>query len=82
MYKRQRIGDSTTNIVSPMSPYFVMILGFIQRYKKDAGIGTLLSLTIPLSIGMFLVWGTLFFVWWALGIPWGPGAAIGYELPS
>lgn len=77
-----RIGDSTTNIVSPMSPYFVMILGFIQRYKKDAGIGTLLSLTIPLSIGMFIAWGLLFFVWWALGIPWGPGAAISYELPG
>ena len=73
-----RIGDSTTNIVSPMSPYFVMILGFIQRYKKDAGIGTLLSLTIPLSVAMFLIWGVLFFAWWALGIPWGPGAAIDY----
>ncbi|GAA1998543.1 AbgT family transporter [Brevibacterium samyangense] len=73
-----RIGDSTTNIISPMSPYFIMILGFIQRYKKDAGIGTLLSLTIPLSIGMFLVWGLLFFVWWALGIPMGPGAPSTY----
>jgi aminobenzoyl-glutamate transport protein len=75
-----RIGDSTTNIISPMSPYFVMVLGFLQRYKKDAGIGTLLSLTIPLSIGMFIIWGLLFFGWWALGIPWGPGAEISYSL--
>lgn len=75
-----RIGDSTTNIISPMSPYFVMILGFIQRYKKDAGIGTLLSLTIPLSFAMFIVWGILFFLWWATGIPMGPGAQTGYEM--
>lgn len=73
-----RIGDSTTNIVSPMSPYFVVVLGFLQRYKKDAGIGTLLSFTIPLSLAMFVFWGALFFIWWATGIPWGPGAAIDY----
>ena len=75
-----RIGDSTTNIISPMSPYFVMILGFIQRYKKDAGIGTLLSLTIPLSFAMFIVWGILFFLWWATGIPMGPGAQTHYQM--
>ncbi|WP_349828752.1 AbgT family transporter [Brevibacterium litoralis] len=75
-----RIGDSTVNIISPMSPYFIMILGFIQRYKKDAGIGTLLSLTIPLSFGMFITWGILFFAWWATGIPFGPGAATSYSL--
>ncbi|TDT33607.1 AbgT family transporter [Naumannella halotolerans] len=73
-----RVGDSTTNIVSPMSPYFVLILGFIQRYKSNAGIGTLLSLTIPLSITMWVFWGAAFFLWWALGIPWGPNAPIDY----
>lgn len=73
-----RIGDSTFNIVSPMSPYFIMILGFVQRYKKDAGIGTLLSLTIPLSITMWLCWTTFFFAWWALGIPFGPGTSTTY----
>ena len=73
-----RIGDSTFNIVSPMSPYFIMILGFVQRYKKDAGIGTLLSLTIPLSITMWLCWTIFFFAWWALGIPFGPGTSTTY----
>lgn len=75
-----RIGDSTTNIISPMSPYFVLVLGFIQRYKKDAGIGTLLSFTIPLSFAMFIFWGLLFFIWWATGMPWGPGAATNYHM--
>lgn len=73
-----RVGDSTFNIVSPMSPYFILILGFIQRYKRDAGIGTLLSLTIPLSFTMWILWGAAFFIWWAIGIPWGPGAPIDY----
>lgn len=73
-----RVGDSTMNIVSPMSPYFVLVLGFIQRYKKDAGLGTLLSLTIPMSFTMWLVWGLAFFAWWAFGIPWGPGAVLEY----
>ena len=73
-----RIGDSVTNIISPMSPYFVMILGFIQRYKKDAGIGTLLSMTIPLSVMMWVFWAILFFAWWATGIPMGPGAQTTY----
>ena len=75
-----RIGDSTTNIISPMSPYFVVVLGFIQRYKRDAGIGTVLSFTIPLSFAMFILWGLLFFIWWATGIPWGPGAATHYQM--
>ncbi len=75
-----RIGDSVTNIISPMSPYFVMILGFIQRYKKDAGIGTLLSLTIPLSVVMWIFWAILFFGWWATGIPMGPGAHATYSV--
>ena len=75
-----RIGDSTTNIISPMSPYFVLVLGFIQRYRKDAGIGTLLSFTIPLSFAMFVFWGLLFFIWWATGIPWGPGATTSYQM--
>ncbi|MYM20638.1 p-aminobenzoyl-glutamate transporter [Brevibacterium sp. 5221] len=75
-----RIGDSVTNIISPMSPYFVMILGFIQRYKRDAGIGTLLSLTIPLSVVMWVFWAILFFGWWLTGIPMGPGAHATYTV--
>lgn len=73
-----RVGDSTTNIISPMSPYFVMILGFVQRYKKDAGMGTVLSFTIPLSFIMWVVWGAFFFLWYYLGIPWGPGVDMSF----
>ncbi|MFI6734313.1 AbgT family transporter [Nonomuraea sp. NPDC050451] len=69
-----RIADSCTNAITPMSPYFVMALGFLQRYRRSAGIGTLASMTIPLSFTLLVVWTLLFFVFWWLGIPLGPGA--------
>ncbi|MEU0567875.1 AbgT family transporter [Nonomuraea sp. NPDC005983] len=71
-----RIADSCTNAITPMSPYFVLVLGFIQRYRKSAGIGTLMSLTLPLSMAMLVVWTLFFLAWWALGIPLGPGAPV------
>ncbi|MEV0616407.1 AbgT family transporter [Nonomuraea sp. NPDC050404] len=71
-----RIADSCTNVITPMSPYFVMALGFLQRYRKSAGIGTLASMTIPLAFSMLIVWTLLFLAWWGLGLPLGPGAPI------
>ncbi|MEV6030521.1 AbgT family transporter [Nonomuraea sp. NPDC052116] len=71
-----RIADSCTNAITPMSPYFVMALGFLQRYRRSAGIGTLASMTIPLSFTLLVVWTLLFFAFWWLGIPLGPGAPI------
>lgn len=69
-----RIADSGSTAITPMSPYFVMALGFLQRYRKTAGIGTLASYTLPLAIAMTVAWTLLFYAWWLLGIPWGPGA--------
>ncbi|MFI7227589.1 AbgT family transporter [Nonomuraea angiospora] len=71
-----RIADSCTNAITPMSPYFVMALGFLQRYRRSAGIGTLASMTIPLSFTLLVVWTLLFFAFWWVGIPLGPGAPI------
>lgn len=71
-----RIADSGSTAITPMSPYFVMALGFLQRYRKSAGIGTLASYTLPLAVAMTVCWTALFFVWWALGIPLGPGAPV------
>ena len=66
-----RVADSVTNCVTPMSPYFVMALGFVQKYRKDAGIGTLASFTLPLAAVIWVVWIALFMVWYALGLPFG-----------
>ncbi|EHY91234.1 AbgT family transporter [Saccharomonospora azurea] len=71
-----RIADSATNLISPMSPYFVMALGFLQRYRKQAGIGTLMSLTLPISMVVLVSWTLLFVAWWLLGIPLGPGVDV------
>lgn len=71
-----RIGDSTTNIITPLNPFFAMTLGMIQRYLPRAGIGTLLSLTLPLSLALLVVWFLFFLAWIALGIPLGPGSPV------
>lgn len=66
-----RVADSVTNCITPMSPYFVMALGFVQKYRKSAGIGTLASFTIPIAMTVWVVWMTLFTVWFVLGLPFG-----------
>lgn len=71
-----RIADSGSTSITPMSPYFIMALGFMQKYQKSAGIGTLASHTLPLAICMTVSWSILFFMWWGLGIPLGPGAPV------
>ncbi|WP_327365231.1 AbgT family transporter [Streptomyces sp. NBC_01217] len=71
-----RIADSGSTAITPMSPYFVMALGFLQRYRKSAGIGTLASYTLPLAVAMTAAWTLLFLAWWVLGIPLGPGAPV------
>ena len=66
-----RVADSVTNCVTPMSPYFVMALGFIQQYRKSAGIGTLASFTLPLAGIVWIVWISFFLLWYLLGLPFG-----------
>ncbi|CAB0150315.1 p-aminobenzoyl-glutamate transport protein [Pseudidiomarina piscicola] len=72
-----RIGDSVTNIITPMMSYFGLILAVAARYKKDIGIGTLVATMLPYSIMFLLGWSILFFVWvFALGMP------VGVEAPT
>lgn len=71
-----RIGDSPTNIITPMSPYFALALTFLQKYHKPAGVGTLMSLAIPYSVAMLVFWFLFFVVWYLLGIPLGPGVPV------
>ncbi|RYJ31977.1 aminobenzoyl-glutamate transport protein [Streptomyces sp. L-9-10] len=69
-----RIADSCTNAITPMSPYFVLCLGFVRRYRPGAGIGTLMSLTLPVALAMLVVWTLLFIAWYSVGLPFGLGA--------
>ena len=68
-----RIGDSATNILSPMSPYFALTLAFMQRYKKDIGIGSLAAMMLPFSVSFLIFWTGLLVIWVAAGWPIGPG---------
>lgn len=70
-----RIGDSTTNIITPMMSYFGLILAVAARYDKKLGIGTMIATMLPYSIAFLIGWMILFYVWvFALGMPVGPGA--------
>jgi aminobenzoyl-glutamate transport protein len=69
-----RVGDSVTNIISPMMSYFALIIAFVQRYVARAGIGTLVSLMLPYSVTFLIGWSLLFTLWIALDWPVGPGA--------
>ena len=67
-----RVGDSTTNIIAPLNPYLVIIIVFMRRYVPDAGIGSVLSLMLPYTIALLMMWPVLLLVWAALGVPLGP----------
>jgi len=76
-----RIGDSVTNIISPMMSFFALIIAFVQKYDKKAGIGTIIATMVPYSIAFFIVWVILLTIWLTIGLPLGPGAGIHYTLP-
>jgi aminobenzoyl-glutamate transport protein len=76
-----RIGDSTTNIISPMMSYFALIVSFMERYEKKAGIGTVVATMLPYSFAFLLAWSLLLILWMALGIPLGPGAGLRLPVP-
>jgi len=71
-----RIGDSATNIISPMMSYFALIVAFIQKYDKNAGIGTVIATMLPYTIVFLIVWSILLIGWMLLGIPVGPDAPL------
>lgn len=75
-----RIGDSVTNIITPMMSYFGMIMAVAIRYQKNLGLGTLIATMLPYSITFLIGWSLLFYVWvFLLGLPVGPGAATYYS---
>jgi len=68
-----RVGDSPSNVINPLMPYFALIVTFVQRYRKDAGVGTVIALMMPYAVVLLVVWTVLLVVWHALGMPYGPG---------
>jgi aminobenzoyl-glutamate transport protein len=68
-----RVGDSPTNVLTPLMAYFPLVVVFCQRYDKRSGIGTLISLMLPYALILMVAWTLFFVVWYVIGIPLGPG---------
>jgi aminobenzoyl-glutamate transport protein len=66
-----RVGDSMVNIITPIMPYFPLIVVFAHRYDKRAGIGTVIALMLPFFVAIAITWTLFYMAWFALGIPWG-----------
>lgn len=66
-----RVGDSISNIITPLMPYFPLVVVYCQKYVKGTGIGTLVSTMLPYSIAFFILWTIFLLIYWALGIPLG-----------
>jgi aminobenzoyl-glutamate transport protein len=71
-----RIGDSVTNLITPLMPYFALVIAFMQRYQKDIGIGSVIAIMLPYSLALLCGWSLLLIAWMAFNLPLGPGAPI------
>jgi len=77
-----RIGDSVTNVISPMMSFFALIIAFVQKYDPKSGIGTIIATMVPYSLIFTVCWIILLVAWLLLGLPLGPGAGIYYSMPG
>ena len=71
-----RVGDSVTNPITPMLPYFPLVLALAQKYEKKMGIGTLIAAMLPFSVAIGVVWSLFLILWYLMGLPVGPGGPI------
>ncbi len=72
-----RVGDSITNMITPLNPYFPIVLSFAMRYDRKLGIGTLISSMVPYSIAFAIGWTLLLVAWYFWDCHWG--RALGYR---
>ncbi|KAA3613358.1 MAG: AbgT family transporter [Calditrichaeota bacterium] len=77
-----RIGDSITNVISPMMSFFALIIAFFQKYDAKAGIGTVMATMLPYSLVFFVFWAVLLVIWISFSLPLGPGAGLFYQMPG
>jgi aminobenzoyl-glutamate transport protein len=68
-----RVSDSPPNVINPLLPHFALVVGFAQRWQKDAGVGTVVAMMLPYAAFTFVAWTLLFFGWYLLDLPFGPG---------
>ncbi|MDE0509192.1 MAG: AbgT family transporter, partial [Gammaproteobacteria bacterium] len=76
-----RVGDSATNIITPLMPYFPLVLVFAQRWQKEFGLGSLVATMLPYSVFLLLAGLVLTILWVSLGLPLGPAAPVSFTMP-
>lgn len=76
-----RVGDSSSNIITPLMPYFPLVVVFCQRYVKKTGIGTLTSMMLPYFLFFIVGWSIFLLIYWWLGLPLGLQASYTYPAP-
>jgi len=75
-----RVGDSVSNVITPLNPYMIIILAEVKRYSKDSGLGTVVAMMLPYTVIFALLWSLLLVAWVILGLPPGPGATLHFAL--
>jgi aminobenzoyl-glutamate transport protein len=73
-----RVGDSVSNVITPLNPYMIIILVLVQKYARGSGLGTLIAIMLPYTLAFLVVWMVLLLSWVMLDIPLGPGGGLHY----
>jgi aminobenzoyl-glutamate transport protein len=71
-----RVGDGPSNVVTPLMVYLPFIVLQVQRWRKSAGIGTVVAMMLPYTLVLIVAWGAFYILWYLVGIPWGPGYGV------
>jgi len=77
-----RVGDSFSNVITPLNPYMIIIIALVQRYANGAGFGTVLALMLPYALAFLVIWTLLVTTWLILGMPLGPAGPLTYPAGS
>ena len=75
-----RVGDSVTNVITPLNPYMIIILAQVQKYVRGSGMGTLVAVMLPYTIAFTFIWMCLLIIWFIFGLSLGPGASLHFNL--
>lgn len=74
-----RVGDSVSNVITPLNPYMIIILAQVQKYVKDSGMGTVVTVMLPYTVTFAFIWSSLLVLWLLLDIPLGPGGVLHFN---
>ncbi len=75
-----RVGDSVSNVITPMNPYMIIIIIEVRKYVRGSGLGTVVAMMLPYTIAFLIVWLVLLVIWINTGLPLGPGGGLHYEM--